>query len=155
MQKPDLSNVAYTLCKHCDHFVDPDPESPCKFVHLEDGEQEFDHDPEPSDQTHTLAQWQVLRPDLFFKHPDEAIGPNSVHHSRRGKVQAMLTFHIHLTGGVAVIQELVNEKIPFEDNEGSAVWTAGDNIEALGFAIHYLNRIENLEDGVKLIIAEE
>jgi hypothetical protein len=86
-QAMNRDNVEYTLCKRCDHFVDPDDSPKSGFVHLEDGEQEFDHDPEPSDQTHTLAQWRVLRPDLFVTHLDGAIGPNSTHHSRRGKIE--------------------------------------------------------------------
>ena len=83
--------VTYTLCKHCDHFVDPNepldtaPPGTDQFIHLEDGEQEFDHRAEPSDQTHTLDEWKRLRPDLFQEHPDGKIGPNSKHHSRRGK----------------------------------------------------------------------
>ena len=77
----------YTLCVGCDHFVDPNDEPGCApFVHLEDGEQEFDHDAEPSNQVHTLEEWRKLRPDLFVKHEDGKIGPNSLHHSRRGKL---------------------------------------------------------------------
>jgi hypothetical protein len=81
----------YTICKHCDHFVDqnyPDgqtvPEGVAKYIHLEDGEQEFDHDAEPGT-VRTLALWKLVRPDLFHEYPDEAIGPNSKYHSRRGK----------------------------------------------------------------------
>jgi hypothetical protein len=80
-------NMNYTICKICDHFVD---ENPCyeddptlfKFVHLEDGEQEFDHNAEPGE---TRKNWQDLRPDLFTKYPDGKIGPNSQFHSRIGK----------------------------------------------------------------------
>ena len=84
----NFENCEYTLCKHCDHFVDPNEpyqEGTAKFIHLEDGEQEFDHEPEPSDQVHTLAQWREIRPDLFVEHED-AIGPNSIHHNRKGKL---------------------------------------------------------------------
>jgi len=80
----------YTLCKHCDHFVDPndcDEPGVARYVHLEDGEQEFDHDAEPSNLFHVLDDWKRLRPDLFQEHPDGKIGPNSSHHSRRGKIE--------------------------------------------------------------------
>lgn len=82
-----------TLCKHCCHFVDenyrgdPPDESLAAFVHMEDGEQEFDHDAEPGE-SHTSEEWSVLRPDLTTEHPDGKIGPNSRFHSQRGKVQA-------------------------------------------------------------------
>ena len=81
----------YRLCKHCDHFVDrnhakgDNPEI-AAFLHLEDGEQEFDHNGETSGEVHTLTEWKRLRPDLFRKYPDGKIGPNSKHHSRRGKL---------------------------------------------------------------------
>lgn len=67
--------VLYSMCKHCDHFVDGEGED---RIHLEDGHQEFDHDPEPSEHTHTLEEWEQLSPDLFKAYPDGAIGPNSV-----------------------------------------------------------------------------
>lgn len=92
-----------TLCKHCDHFVEEDffgddvvvrqddasvtikdkhgEHKRARYIHLEDGEQEFDHDPEPGE---TRDDWQSHRPDLFEQHPD-AIGPNSIYHNRRGK----------------------------------------------------------------------
>lgn len=89
-----MDNIPYTLCKHCDHFVDPNDcleDFPAdeqahiaKFIHLEDGEQEFDHDAEPGE-TKLGHEWQRDRPDLFQEHPDGAIGPNSFFHSRRGK----------------------------------------------------------------------
>jgi len=81
----------YVLCKHCDHFVDENydsnEETPdiADYIHLEDGEQEFDHDATPSDQSHPLDEWKRLRPDLFKEHEDGAIGPNSKHHNQRGK----------------------------------------------------------------------
>ena len=102
-------HLTRTLCKHCDHFVDendidaggqviqtypvsvvvkmPDGNThqQSRYVHLEDGEQDFDHDPEPSDQVMTQAEWRVARPDLFKQHPDGKVGPNSIHHSQRGK----------------------------------------------------------------------
>ena len=84
----------YTLCKHCDHFVEENPahvsgkDDYATFLHLEDGEQEFDHDAAPSDQVMTGAEWKKKRPDLFFDYPDGKIGPNSIHHNRRGKDDA-------------------------------------------------------------------
>lgn len=82
-----MDNIPYTLCKHCDHFVDenyPLEEGLAKFIHLEDGEQEFDHDAEPGE-TKLGEEWKHERPDLFIEHLDGAIGPNSFFHSRRGK----------------------------------------------------------------------
>lgn len=74
----DLDNVEYQLCARCDHFGDEDG-------HYEDGEQEFDHGFTPSGLVHTLKEWKRRRPELFEKYPDGKIGPNSIHHSRRGK----------------------------------------------------------------------
>jgi hypothetical protein len=84
--------VLYTICKYCDHFIDPNypdgqtiPEGVAKYIHLEDGEQEFDHEPSPGT-TRTLALWKLVRPDLFKVYEDGAIGPNSCYYpSRRGK----------------------------------------------------------------------
>lgn len=88
----DFDSVIYTLCTHCEHFVDENfdaidypAEGYAKYIHLEDGEQEFDHDAEPGE-NHTGAEWEKLRPDLFKEYDDGKIGPNSKHHSRRGKV---------------------------------------------------------------------
>lgn len=105
--------MTYALCKHCDHFVDvnygadedvaagryPGVFDPCnpppagtdtsdwiaKYIHLEDGNQEFDHNAEPGE-VRTGDEWEKLRPDLFKEHPDGCVGPNSRHHSRRGKI---------------------------------------------------------------------
>jgi hypothetical protein len=93
------------LCKHCDHFVEENtnPEEIiettdttikvryddgstdifARYVHLEDGEQEFDHDAEPGE---TRDDWEKVRPDLFVEHADGKIGPNSIFHSQRGKI---------------------------------------------------------------------
>jgi len=81
----------YILCEHCDHFVDQNyidgeirQPGIAEYAHLEDGEQEFDHEAKPSSESHSLADWEKNRPDLFIDHED-AIGPNSRHHSQRGK----------------------------------------------------------------------
>lgn len=79
--------MIYTMCKHCDHFVQPNYNAEgCieGFIHLEDGEQDFDHDAEPHGKA-SLEYWKRRRPDLFKEYPDGKIGPNSKHHSRRGK----------------------------------------------------------------------
>lgn len=80
--KQDMKET-YVLCKCCDHFVDEmyNPKGNT-FVHLEDGEQEFNHDAMPGE---PRDDWQEVRPDLFTKHPDGKIGPNSYFHSRTGK----------------------------------------------------------------------
>jgi hypothetical protein len=98
-------DAVYMLCRHCDYFVEVnwlpdvppdqihDPLNPpandndgvvrfAKYLHLEDGDQDFDHDAEPSDQTHTGDEWEELRPDLFHEYEDGKIGPNSAFHSR-------------------------------------------------------------------------
>lgn len=100
-----MQNTKETLCKHCDHFVGPNPvlegevvketfstycvldngTNIARYIHWEDGEQEFDHDAEPGE-AHTSKEWAHLRPDLTREYPDGKIGPNSIHHSRRGKV---------------------------------------------------------------------
>jgi len=89
-----MDDVMYVLCKHCDHFVEENIRagdlSLAKYIHLEDGEQEFDHDAEPLGEA-TLADWRRRRPDLFTTHPDGKIGPNSSYHSRRGKLDARRT----------------------------------------------------------------
>jgi hypothetical protein len=73
----------YELCAKCNHFVDPTGDG--HYEHLEDGEQEFDHDAEPSGEVHTGAEWKRLRPDLFKTYPDGKIGPNSLWFDRKGK----------------------------------------------------------------------
>ena len=88
-----VDELPFTLCRHCDHFVDANeplesaPRGTAPFIHLENGEQEFDHDAEPGAETHSLDEWRKLRSDLFHEYPDGAIGPNSLDHSRRGKVE--------------------------------------------------------------------
>lgn len=79
--------MVYTLCTRCDHFVDANdgPPGVSPFIHLENGEQEFDHDAEPGE-SRTLDEWRSVRPDLFALHADGMIGPNSAHHCRRGKL---------------------------------------------------------------------
>lgn len=99
----------YTMCTKCDHFVDDngsldgvraselqhigpafvtfrDGSTMARYVHFEDGEQEFDHDAQPGE-TMTGEDWKQVRPELFTMYTDNCIGPNSAHHSRRGKVR--------------------------------------------------------------------
>lgn len=71
-------------CKKCDHFVErnhdaDDNHSLCEFIHLDDGDKDHNHDAEPG-QTKSLDEWKTNRPDLFIKHIDGKIGPNSLHH---------------------------------------------------------------------------
>lgn len=84
------SNTEYTICQHCHHFVDPNDDyepgnGNAEFVHLENGEQEFDHDAQPSEETKTLKEWEQERPELFKEYEDGEIGPNSIHFDRKGK----------------------------------------------------------------------
>ena len=78
----EMDSLEYTLCKHCDHFVDkndtPEPEEGVTFAewtHLDSGEK--DHEAEPGNMTMSLLDWKRKRPDLFVKFPDGYIGPNS------------------------------------------------------------------------------
>lgn len=85
-----MDNHEYALCTKCDHFVEENEEhlyNPeyATHLHLEDGEQEFDHDATPG-MILTGDQWDKERPDLFTEYADGKIGPNSIFHSRRGKV---------------------------------------------------------------------
>lgn len=78
--------IEYTLCARCDHFVDAnssagDDPTYARFVHLDDGEKDHDHDAEPSDQTFSLDEWKAIRPDLFERDPATGrIGPNREQH---------------------------------------------------------------------------
>lgn len=88
-----LDSLSYQLCSRCDHFVDRNDDTIlglAEYLHLENGEQEFDHEAEPNGEVCTLAEWKALRPDLFVLHPDGAVGPNSSHHGFRGKVRQPL-----------------------------------------------------------------
>jgi hypothetical protein len=89
-----MTEPRYRMCRHCDHFVEGnsayDEVHPnlAAYIHLEDGDQEFDHDADPGrwpDDGWTLAWWREREPDLFFAYPDGKIGPNSKFHNRRGK----------------------------------------------------------------------
>jgi hypothetical protein len=67
-------------------FIEPDAEDGL-FRHLDDGEQNYVHDAEPSGEAHSFVEWMDLRPDLFVLHSDGRIGPNSaLHGNRRGKI---------------------------------------------------------------------
>ena len=79
--------LPYVMCAKCHHFVDEEPAAESGYIHLEDGDQEFDHAPEPSYAAHTLQEWKQLHPGLFEEYPDGKIGPNSAYYSRRGKAQ--------------------------------------------------------------------
>ena len=76
-----------TLCTCCDHFIEKNTaegEGLAAYVHLDNGEQEYDHEATPGE-SKTMAEWKESRPDLFKSHPDGEIGPNSEYHSQRGK----------------------------------------------------------------------
>ena len=72
--------MLYELCAKCSHFVELDtvdwPPRP-GYVHLDDGEAEYDHDATPSGHRKVLDSWKHDRPDLFETYADGKIGPNS------------------------------------------------------------------------------
>lgn len=69
----------YDLCRHCDHFADADGTHLCDEVHHCPDD---DHRAEPRGEPRSLEEWKIARPDLFIKHTDGLIGPNSEHHVR-------------------------------------------------------------------------
>ena len=82
--------VEYELCARCHHFVDFAEETTERgvragYVHLDDGEQDYDHAAEPSGVRKALREWKKERPELFRRYPDGRIGPNSVYHEQPGK----------------------------------------------------------------------
>lgn len=64
------------LCKKCDHFVDEDGHMCDEIHHVPDDH----HEAVGRESGHSLDEWKKIRPDLFVKHPDGLIGPNSAHH---------------------------------------------------------------------------
>jgi len=112
--------------------INPPPEQHtgnwiAKYIHLEDGKQEFDHDATPGE-THTGDEWAKLRPDMFKEHLDGAVGPNSIYHSRRDKVdktklfQAVVTVQVEgkdfTTSELAsVLEKCVTVDLLIEDGE--------------------------------------
>lgn len=81
----------HIMCRHCDHFVEYNTAhetnaSLAEYVHLDDGEQEYDHDAEPG-LTKSHREWVNCRPELFDYFTDNKCGPNSdMFPGRRGKV---------------------------------------------------------------------
>jgi hypothetical protein len=149
-------NQKAEMCKFCDHFIteniieapskvlpdgltlavlqedgtpQTDGEQPvvyCRYLHLEDGDQEFDHNATPSGDLRPLEQWQAARPDLFRMYADGSIGPNSIYHSQRGKIDAGLA-----SARVASSMELVLECLEERKLTLLAVCNCGPN----GFVI--------------------
>jgi len=79
----------YTLCKHCDHFVEENPSREgdpnlAKYIHLDDGDSEYTHNAEPSGDTRSIDRWKKERPDLFMSDEDGVVGPNSLSHVHLG-----------------------------------------------------------------------
>jgi hypothetical protein len=82
------------MCNLCQHFVDEndtyEPHSNiARYVHLDDGETEYDHDARPNGDVRTVAAWEKAHPYLFpyagestedFLARRKAEG----HHTRRG-----------------------------------------------------------------------
>jgi hypothetical protein len=71
--------TVYHKCRWCDHFLEEDAQFRGMWHHLHDGDVVPNHSGLPGDRR-TLAAWQQLRPDLFARHPDGRVGPNSVQH---------------------------------------------------------------------------
>lgn len=94
----------YEKCAHCWHFIErnasndefidyagtqdqPDNQEFldyagagwAEYVHLDNGEIEYDHDAAPSGDRRTLEEWKRDQPSLFHVFPDDRVGPNSVH----------------------------------------------------------------------------
>ena len=77
--------AVYDLCAEpgCWHFVDENwpyteqDEGIAPFIHLDDGEKEYDHDAVPSGKPETLRIWRLAFPELFWVYSDGKIGPNS------------------------------------------------------------------------------
>ena len=72
----------YELCKGCWHFVEDNDSDyqyfhAAPYIHLDDGEVEYDHDAEPSGVRYELITWSVNFPELFTIYADGKIGPNS------------------------------------------------------------------------------
>lgn len=79
VDEPDVveSAALYDLCKHCDHFADEDGTHMCdEEHHIPDDHHKAEGRGEPK----TMAEWKVLRPELFTMHGDGLIGPNSAFH---------------------------------------------------------------------------
>lgn len=81
----DLETLVYYLCTQCAHFVEVNQSAVlepsagyAEYVHLDDGEPEYDHDAAPG-KPDTLAGWRRSRPELFVTYTDGKIGPNSAY----------------------------------------------------------------------------
>lgn len=89
---PGQKTGKYTKCAKCDHFVESNDEyfitaqGIAKYIHLDNGEKEHDHDASPSSMTYYLEWWQYHFPALFTTYPDEMTGPNSEYY--KGDIQA-------------------------------------------------------------------
>lgn len=85
----NMETSTYFLCTQCAHFVEEnysallEPTAGyAEYVHLDDGEPEYDHDAVPG-QSDTLAGWRRSRPELFGTYADGKIGPNSAYGPKR------------------------------------------------------------------------
>ena len=85
------NDPTYEMCgnEFCYHFIEENPsyskDNPfsyggdliAQFIHLDDGEKEYDHDAIPSGMIHRFSWWKMAWPQLFTGYPDGKIGPNS------------------------------------------------------------------------------
>ena len=81
--KEGITLAKYTICSLCDHFVEYNyVQGPglAKYVHLDNGDKEHDHDAYPSLLTYPLDWWKAARPNLFKTYPDNMVGPNSIYY---------------------------------------------------------------------------
>ena len=77
-----MDDFLYEMCgdEFCYHFIEDNPDDGfAAYIHLDDGDKEYDHDAIPSGQIHKLSWWRMAWPQLFLTFPDGKIGPNSKH----------------------------------------------------------------------------
>lgn len=101
----NMMTHSYTKCAYCDHFVEeniPDEPGIAPYIHNDDGEKEHDHDAVPSTESHTLKEWNDIKPELFTLYHDGKIGPNSEYY---GKATCQYSLK-HLLAGIPAVTKL-------------------------------------------------
>ena len=70
-----------TMCYFCNHFIEENDgaeKGQAKYVHLDDGDKDHDHDAQPG-MSNPVSWWKRELSHLFKEYPDGKVGPNSVH----------------------------------------------------------------------------